>query len=131
MKLNEIKTAISKEYNLLEGVIPYHLTMTLEQVISDGGITNNVQYFIMGGLISMFKDGGPYRWPRDLNPYSMTTSSEIIDALKTLSDLEAVELASWLLDKLQTPASFESNPYVCPSSIDTVDWIKWVLKKQD
>lgn len=131
MKLNEIKTVAEGDHILSEGVIPVHLTMTLEQVISAGRVTNNVQHFIMAGLINMFKEGGPYRWPRDLMTYSMATGSEIIEAVKTLSDSEAVEMAQWLLNELQTPASFESNPWVCPSPTDTVGWMKWVLKKQD
>lgn len=131
MKLNEIKTVADGDYNLLEGVIPVHLTMTLEQVITAGRVTNNVQHFIMAGLINMFKEGGPYRWPRDLMTYSMATGSEIIEAVKTLSDSEAVEMAKWLLNELQTPASFESNPWVCPSPTDAVGWMRWVLKKQD
>ena len=131
MKLNEIKTVAEGEYDLCEGVIPVHLTMTLEQVINAGKVTNSVQHFIMAGLISMFKEGGPYRWPRDLNSYAMATGSEIIEAVKTLNDGEAVEMAHWLLGALQTPASFESNPWVCPHPVDTVGWMRWVLKKQD
>lgn len=130
MKLNEVKN-LGTDFNLCEGTIPVHLTMTLEQVITSGRVTNNVQHFIMAGLINMFKEGGPYRWPRDLMTYSMATGSEIIEAVKTLSDSEAVEMAQWLLNELQTPASFESNPWVCPSPTDAVGWMKWVLKKQD
>ena len=131
MKLNEIKTVNTGEYDLLEGVIPVHLYMTLEQVISSGKVTNNVQHFIIAGLIGLFKDGGPMRWPRDLNAYPMGTSSEVIEAVKTLSPLESVELASWLLEALKAPASYESSPYCGHANMTTPEWVKWVLKKQD
>jgi hypothetical protein len=133
MKLNELKTVVTGEYDLSEGVIPVHLTMTLERIINDGKVTNNVQHFIMAGLISMFKDGGPTNWPRDLNAYPMGTGSDILDAVKGLSPTESVEMAKWLLNSLQNPASFESNPYACsgPNPMDTAEWMRWVLKKQD
>lgn len=131
MKLNEIKTVNRGEYNLSEGVIPVHLTMTLEQVITSGKVTNPVQHFVMAGLVSMFKDGGPARWPRDLNSYSMATGSDMIEAIKGLSDIESVEMAKWLYEQLRAPATFESNPYACSNPLmNTVDWMQWVLHKQ-
>jgi hypothetical protein len=130
MKLNEIKRVYEGEVSLAEGVIPVHIAITLDQIINAGKVTNSVQYFILAGLISMFKDGGPTRWPRDLNSYSMSTSSEQIDAIKTISDNEAVELAKWLGQELMNPVNFETNPYA-NSSQDVVEWIRFVLKKQD
>lgn len=129
MRLAEIKN-IGDDFQLCEGTIPVHISMTLNQIINAGKVTNSVQYFILAGLISMFKDGGPTRWPRDLNSYSMSTSSEQIDAIKTISDTEAVELAKWLGQELTNPVNFETNPYA-NSSQDVVEWIRFVLKKQD
>ena len=131
MKLNEIKPVAEGHYDLAEGVIPVHLSMTLEQVVSAGKVTNNVQHFIMAGLISMFKDGGPSRWPRDLNAYPMGTGSDVLEAVRSLTPEESVEMAKWLLESLKNPASFESNPYVCPNPLDTVGWMRWVLRRQD
>lgn len=131
MKLNEIKPVTEGEYDLTEGVIPIHLTMTLEQVITNGKVTNSVQHFIMAGLIGLFKDGGPARWPRDLNAYPMCTGSDILEGVKSLAPAESVELAQWLLTSLQNPASFESNPFACQTPMSTVDWVRWVLRKQD
>ena len=131
MKLNEIKEVIHGEYDLSEGVIPVHLTMTLEQVISAGKITNNVQYFTIAGLIGLFKDGGPTRWPRQLNSYPMATSSDVVEAVKGMTDKEAVEISSWLLTSLANPAAFEANPYVCTTPMNPMDWMRWVLKRQD
>lgn len=129
MKLNEIKRVYEGEVNLAEGVIPVHISMTLDQIINAGKVTNSVQYFILAGLISMLKDGSPTRWPRDLNSYGMSTSSEQIDAIKTISDSEAVELATWLGNELQNSVNFETNPYASPQ-MDIVGWIRWVLKRQ-
>jgi hypothetical protein len=130
MKLNEIKTVNVGEYNLSEGVIPVHLSMTLDQIIAAGKITNSIQTFTLGGLLSMFKDGGPLRWPRDLNSYAMTTSSDVIDAIKELSGNEAVEMAEWLKQQLIAPVAFETDPQMSPQA-DIVKWMRYVLKKQD
>lgn len=129
MKLTELKSLDSKS-TLTEGVIPPHISMTLAQVLTDGKITNNVQTFIIAGLISLFKDGGPTRWPRDLNSYSMSTSSDLIDAVKNLSDSEVVEITQWLVQQLQGPVNFETNPYMSPQA-DIVKWMQLVLHKQD
>jgi hypothetical protein len=133
MKLNEIKTVNKGTYDLTEGVIPVHITMTLEQVIREGKVTNNVQHFVMAGLISMFKDGGPARWPRDLNSYStMTfgTNAHVLEELKSLPAEDATELAQWLLVQLGRTATFESNPYSASNKMSTVEWVKWVLHHQ-
>jgi hypothetical protein len=129
MRLNEIKQVNVGEYDLREGVIPTHISMTLEQVITAGKVTNNVQNFIIAGLVSMFKEGAPSRWPRDLNSYSMATSSDLVEAVKLLSANESVELAGWLLQQLANPAAFESNPY-CNNAMQTNEWVRWVLKRQ-
>lgn len=131
MRLNEIKQTVSGSFDLKEGVIPVHITMTLEQVVRDGGITNNVQYFIMAALIEMFKNGGPYAWPRELAPYSMNTNVEVIEQVKSLTPDTAVKVSTWLLGELQRPANFEANPYACNAQMNVVEWVNWVLRKQD
>lgn len=131
MKLNEIKTVLEGEVDLSEGIIPIHITLTLEQVIRDGKVTNNVQNFIMAGLANMFKNGGPSRWPRDLNDYSMTTNAGLIEEIKTLSDTEAVLLAEWLCMQLLRPATFETNPYAISNPVMNVgEWMRTVIRKQ-
>lgn len=130
MKLNEIKTTASSTIDLREGVIPVHLTMTLDQVVSSGKITNNVQTFTMANLASMFKDGGPTRWPRDINSYGSNAGSDMIEAIRNLSNEDAVNMASWLLTELERPAAFESNP-ACAPQIDIVKWMMHILKHQD
>jgi len=130
MKLNEIKQVMKGEYDLTEGVIPVHLTMTLEQVISAGKVTNNVQHFIMAGLIGLLKDGNLARWPRDINAYPMNTNAAVIEAVKNLTPQESVEMATWLLSCLKETEAFESNCYM-NQSMDYIDWMKWVLRRQD
>lgn len=128
MKLSEIKDVNGNR--ITEGVIPVHIAMTLDQIIRDGEITNNVQYFILAGLISMFKDGGPKQWPREINPTSMGVSAEQIDAVKSLTGPEAVELAKWVGNELQKPATYELRS-CCDGPEDTLEWVRYVISKQD
>ena len=130
MKLNEIKQVTPKSYNLAEGVIPAHISMTLQQIVDAGKVTNSVQTFILADLSSMYKDGGPYRWSRDLNSYGSESSSAIIDALRQLPDEESVELARWFLEKLEDTSNFESNAFAKPEMC-TTDWVRYVLSRQD
>ena len=133
MRLNEINKQVQGEVDLLEGVIPVHLTMTLEQVVRSGKITNDVQTFIMANLMSLFREGTTYRWPREINPYPMNANADMINVVRGLPPTEAVNLASWLLEALKVPASYESNPFahVCNPQLSPVEWLEWVLKRQD
>jgi hypothetical protein len=131
MKLNEIKNVTKGGHYLGEGVIPIHITMTLEQIIDAGKVTNNVQYFVMASLISHFKNGSSLRWPRDLNSYSMNANAAMIDAVKNLTPEESVEMANWLLDSLNQSAKAEAQKQYVNQDLDTIDWVKWVLRRQD
>lgn len=133
MKLNEIKELAPAVVDLLEGVIPIHITMTLDQIVASGHVTNSVQTFVLAGLIDMFKDGGPYRWPRDLNAYSMSTmgtASDMIEAVNALSADEQVQISEWLLGRLQEIGSYESDP-LNRCGLSAQQWIMMILQKQN
>jgi len=129
MKLQEITAINQGDYDLNEGVIPVHITMTLEQVVRDGKITNSVQTYIMAAMIEMFKNGGPTRWPRDLNAYEMATSADLIEAVKNFAAADQVGISVWLINELQRPVAFETQPY-CNPQANVVEWMRYVLKKQ-
>ena len=104
--------------------------MTLERVISAGKLTNNVQTYVIAGLVDMYKFGGPSIWPRDLT--SMSTDSTKIDLVRSLSDGEVAKLAASLLGLLQSPASHTSTISMCTNpQMALNDWVSWVLKRQD
>ena len=133
MRLNEINQQFDGEVNLLEGVIPVHLTMTLEQVVRAGKITNNVQTFIIADLLSLFREGTTYRWPREINSWPMNAPADMINMVRGMTNEESVELATWLLEALKQPANYESNPFaqMCNPQLSPAEWMKWVLRKQD
>jgi len=136
MKLNEIKPVINDLVDLKEGVIPPHITMTLGQIVDDGKITNPVQIYILGAMLEMFKNGQSTQWPRQLNSYSMVTSSDLIEAIKTLDSESTAKFAQWVLNELQVMGTYESQmgvtcraPCVNPH-MNPVEWVKHVLAAQ-
>jgi hypothetical protein len=124
MRLSELKP-IGK--TLTEGVIPPHIYMPLQNIIKDGKVTDNVQYFTLAGALAMFKDGRPVRWPREVIPSGMYTSAEAIEAVKSLDDEEHVKLAQMVLNKLFDLGDYENQP----QTISTIEWIRNVLSRQD
>jgi len=133
MRLNEIKEVVSGEINLLEGVIPVHLTMTLEQVVRAGKITNNVQTFTIANLLSLMQGGGPYKWPREINSYPMNAGADMIEMVKGLPSEDVTKLATWLLEKLDALGQYEANPFAMMANprLSPVEWVRWALRKQD
>ena len=124
MRLSELKP-IGK--TLTEGVIPPHIYMPLQNIIKDGKVTDNVQYFTLAGALAMFKVGSPVRWPREVIPSGMYTSAEAIEAVKSLDDEEHVKLAQMVLNKLFDLGDYENQP----QTISTIEWIRNVLSRQD
>lgn len=137
MNLNLLRELVAKEYadstvDLKEGVIPWHITMTLEQIVNSGKITNSVQTFVVAGLIEMFKNGGPHRWPREANLYeypTMSTNSDMISTVRGLTAEEQKDIAQWLILELKNPAAFENNP--CQNTnMGVSEWIQRVCIKR-
>jgi hypothetical protein len=115
---------------LKEGVIPPHVSMTLDQVVNAGKITNPVQTFLLANLIGMFKDGGLDRWPRELTSHYQSRS-DVIEAVRSLKDNEIVDLAKWMIAALQVPENFEArpSPFHSPQA-NAASWVQWVTRKQ-
>lgn len=116
---------------LKEGVIPPHVSMTLDQVVEAGKITNPVQTFLLANLIGLFKNGFLERWPRELQASSTGTQSEVIEAVRSLKDDEVVDLAKWMIAALEVPENFEARPapYHDPAA-KSAEWVKWVTRRK-
>lgn len=134
MRLNEVKPVISDLVDLSEGVIPPHISMTLGQIVDDGKITNNVQIYILGAMLEMFKNGQNTQWPRQLNSYSMVTSSDLIEAIKALDSAQTAKFAQWVLNELQVMGNYESQKGICMPHVNPhmqpIEWVNHVLKAQ-
>lgn len=114
---------------LTEGVIPPHISMPLDQIISDGNVTNNAQIFLLASLTNLFKVHDVHTWNHELNSYEAATGADDIEAIKKLSPHEHVELAKWLNLRLKTAAEYWEKPACDSNKLE--DWIRLVLRKND
>jgi hypothetical protein len=103
--------------------------LTLKEVIAAGKVTNPYQLFVLGHLAEFFKNGLKSVDLQLENPISFNTdatSTYVVETLKNMSDVEHVQLAQYLLDCI---VAGESALY--DRDCNVVDWVKFILRKQD
>lgn len=103
--------------------------LTLKEVVAAGKVTNPYQLFVLGHLAEFFKNGLKSVDLQLENPISFNTdatSTYVVETLKGMSDAEHVALAQYLLDCI---VAGESALYDRNSNV--VEWMKFVLRKQD
>lgn len=109
-----------------QGPIPH--TLILQAIIKDGDVTDNYQVYVLALVSEFFKNG--VKNLRDLEapiPYSNNaTHTDVIEAIKSLSPSDKVNLAQYLLDCIAAGESLFHNPQQ-----SSADWIRFVLRKQD
>lgn len=120
MKLNEIKPILT------EGLVPIEIFMMLRNVIKSGKITDNAQTVLMSNLVEMlrYKTPDKIRYMRE-HP----APKEIFETIRDLDPSYQVSLADWLYQQMSS-AELYDTPQHC-HSMNTLDWVKYVLRKQD
>lgn len=113
--------------------VPGHSTqlvdLTLKEIVDAGKITNPYQRFVLGRIAEFFKNGYKSVDLQLENPvtYNATgTSSALKAELEAMSDADHVKLAQYLLDCIQVGESMLHD-----KGMNVVDWMKFVLRKQD
>lgn len=105
------------------------VVLTLDEIIKAGRVTNSYQTFVLGWLSEFFKNGMKSAALHLENPISFesgATSTEVVNALKSLSPENQVQLAQYLKDCI---AAGESALHA--RSMSVVDWTYYVLRRQD
>lgn len=112
--------------NEKQGPIPYDLI--LGEIIRDGDVTNPYQLHVLVLLTQFFKDGvKPLTDLEPLLPYSnAATSNAAIEAIKSISPSDKVNLAQYLLDCISAGESALHSQHFSSS-----DWTRFVLRKND
>lgn len=118
-----------QEIAMFEGHAPQLVDLTLREVVASGGATNPYQIFVLGLLSSFFKDGlksakFELETPIPFNNDATTVARRA--QIEALGGPSQAQLAQYLLDCL---AAGESA--VCAPDMDVVDWMKFVLRRQD
>lgn len=115
-----------KEFSTLtESHAAPHITMTLQQVIDAGKVTNTVQVVIMAQLIAALKDSPDnVAVVKNVSEYPISN----IDSIKNLPAADQVELAKQLL--LQISPGFHIGPCETDPTASSSAWINNVLRHQ-
>jgi hypothetical protein len=108
---------------------PQLVDLTLKEIIASGKITNPYQLLVLARLSGFFKNGlksVDLHFENPVNFEDASTSSATKEALKELSDEEHVQLAQYLLDCILAGECLLHH-----SNSNVIDWIKFVLRRQD
>lgn len=127
----DLHKAIIAENEIVPGA-PKHSTMlvdlTLQEIVAAGKVTNPYQLFVLGHVAQFFKNGLKSADLHLETPISFNTdatSTEVKEAMKSLSDAEHVQLASYLL---QCITAGECMLYCKDQSL--AQWTNFVLQRQ-
>lgn len=111
----------------MTGPVPHELI--LAKIIQDGDVTDHYQVLVLSILSGFFK-AGPQSANGSLSgilPLSSdATQVSVIEAIKSLSPSDKVNLASYLLSCLTVGSSALHNAQMSSS-----DWIRFVLQKNN
>ena len=118
----------------LEGQGPVPVGLTLDEIIKAGKVTNPYQSFVLGQLSEFFKNrssngdikSANYQLETPLDFESQATSTVLVNAIRALEPEKAVALAQYLKDCIAVGESMLHN-----KDMDVLDWIRFVLRKQD
>jgi|GEM_PF-2145952 len=120
MKLSQITP-------VFESLIPIEIYMILKEVINAGKLTNTAQTQLIANLVHFFKYR-PAVAIHELREHPPT--EETLNAVKNLNQSELLELVQWLYASLYAGEPFASLSKD-EEQMEVLDWIKYVLRKQD
>ncbi len=112
---------------------PTHATqlvdLTLKEIVQAGKVTNPYQLFVLAKVSGFFKNGLKSVDLQMENPVTYgddSTSAAVKEALLNMKDGEHVKLAQYLMDCITAGECMLHN-----KEQNVVDWMKFVLRKQD
>lgn len=111
MKIQEI----SKTQLFTEGKVEPNILLSVRNVMVNGKFTNYFEYMIFARLIQLLRTD---RFYSEYSPFesSMSTSKELVDSLKSMSEEQTKEVATVLYNLLSAKNGTEiRNCYVEPS----------------
>lgn len=126
--LNEINDAVEKQF-VFEKFIDIEVKMVLQEIIDAGKITNGAQTMVLVNLLELLKTGN-IMTISNLND-APSSSSEIVEYLKELDDKKVVEIATKLLEILNTKDAINDGDYqFSKTEMEFGDWVKMLIKSQ-
>ena len=127
--LIELLMKLHREISITEGQGPVPVIMILDEIIKAGKVTNPYQTFVLGWLSEFFKNGlksASLHLESPVTFESGATSTVVVNALKSLSPENQVQLAQYLKDCI---AAGESALHCHTMTVE--DWMRYVIQRQD
>lgn len=118
---------------LVEGLVGVEVLMIIDEVCKARKFTNPVQIFMFAKLVAALKDDHVTTVPDLASNPSANTPAKAINAIRSLTNDEAVALAVYLKDVL----SYRDKEYIWPThcidrDLSTEDWItKYVILSRE
>ena len=111
----------------MQGPVP--VTLTLDEVIKAGKVTNHYQVYVLSWLSEFFRMGYKSASLQLENPVvigSDTTKTANIQAIKEMAPEDQVRLAQFLKDSIAF-----GEALIKGKDMDIVSWMRFVTQKQD
>lgn len=111
----------------IQGPVP--VSLTLDEIINAGKVTNHYQIVVLSSLSEFFRLGyksAALELERPIPIGSDTTKTVNIEALKSMAPEDHVRLAQFLKDSIAFGESLVKG-----DDLDIVSWIRFVTQKQD
>lgn len=104
-----------------EGMVEPNTLLSIRNVVKRGKATNTFEFVVITRLLQMLKNGTFYS---ETNPLevNLTTSKELIDALRAMEPAQLAKIAGMLLGMLEAKDVDAFGRYCCPE-MGYVDWI--------
>lgn len=125
MKLIELTTPTGI---FTEGMVEPNVLLSVRNIVERGKATNTFEYIVMARLLQMLKHGTFYK---EANPLevNMSTSKDVLDTLRNLSDQDMTGVAKIVYDLLLIKDRDAYRDLINPDQ-DFSAWIKLATSRE-
>lgn len=113
---------------IAEGRVDPNVLLTLQGIISAGKADETMQFIVLARLVEFFKSGRFYKETNFYDPF-LSTSGDLLKALKDMKAEEQTELAKKLLAMCEVKDKDVLYSYANPTQ-EALAWIAWATKRE-
>lgn len=113
---------------IAEGRVDPNVLLTLQGIVSAGKASETMQFIVLARLVEFFKSGKFYKETNFYDPF-LSTSGELLKALKGMKPEEQTQLAQKLLDMCEIKDKDLLYSLANPQQ-EALAWIAWATKRE-
>lgn len=113
--------------SLAEGRVDPNVTLSLDNIIRQGKISDTFQVIVLARLMEFFKNGSFYKENNFYDPFT-STSKELLDTLRNLDPADAVALATKMKELLFIKDKDLLYSFANPNQ-EALAWIKYATDR--